>query len=97
DPTGAGGKRVACIAASALGLVFAWWSAPLVVSMLHVPEDPVRLILDFGWRELGFIVVLALSVTLLFGLAPALRAWAVKPMSALKVGEDPHARLRLMN
>jgi len=85
------------IAASALGLLFAWWSAPLVVSMLHVPEDPVRLILDFGWRELGFIVVLALSVTLLFGLAPALRASAVKPMSALKGGEDPHARRRLMN
>jgi hypothetical protein len=39
----------------------------------HVHEDPVRLILDFGWRELGFIVALALSVTLLFGLAPALR------------------------
>jgi putative ABC transport system permease protein len=85
------------IAASALGVLFAWWSAPLVVSMLHVPEDPVRLILDFGWRELEFIVVLTLSVTLLFGLAPALRASAVKPMSALKGGEDPHARRRLMN
>src|SRR5882724_270748 len=85
------------IAASALGLLFAWWSAPLVVSMLHVHEDPVRLILDFGRRELGFIVAVALSVTLLFGLAPALRASAVKPMSALKGGEDPHSRRRVMN
>jgi predicted permease len=33
---------------------------------------------------------------LLFGLAPALRALAVKPVSALKSGEDPHSRRRLM-
>jgi len=85
------------IAASALGLLFAWWSAPFVVSMLHVPEDPVRLILDFGWRDLAFIVALTLSVTLLFGLAPALRASAVKPMAALKGGEDPHSRRRVVN
>jgi predicted permease len=85
------------IAASAVGSLFAWWSAPLVVSMLHVPEDPVRLILDIGWRELGFTTGLALLVTLLFGLAPALRTSAVKPMSALKGGEDPHSRRRLMN
>jgi predicted permease len=36
-------------------------------------------------------------VTLLFGLAPALRASAVKPASALKGGEDPHSRRRLMH
>jgi predicted permease len=85
------------IAASVVGSLFAWWSAPLVVSMLHVPEDPLRLILDVGWRELGFSAGLALLVALLFGLAPALRASAVKPMSALKGGEDPHSRRRLMN
>jgi predicted permease len=36
-------------------------------------------------------------VTILFGLAPALRASAVTPASALKGGEDPHARHRVMN
>jgi predicted lysophospholipase L1 biosynthesis ABC-type transport system permease subunit len=46
---------------------------------------------------LGFGVALALIVTLLFGLAPALRASAVKPASALKGGEDPHSRRRLMH
>jgi ABC-type lipoprotein release transport system permease subunit len=85
------------ITASALGSLFASWTAPVVVSMLHVPEDPVRLILDIGWRELGFSASLALLVTLLFGLGPALRASAVKPMSALKGGEDPHSRRRVMN
>jgi predicted permease len=34
---------------------------------------------------------------LLFGLSPALRASAVKPASALKGGEDPHSRRRLMH
>jgi putative ABC transport system permease protein len=82
--------------ASALGAVFAWWSAPLVVSMLRMPEDPVRLVLRTGWRELAFGVALTTFVTLLFGLAPALRASAVKPASALKGGADPHARRRLM-
>lgn len=83
-------------AASVLGAVFASWSAPLVVSMLRVPQDPVRLVLDTGWRELGFSVALALLVTLLFGLAPALRASSARPMSALHGGEDPLARRRLM-
>ena len=41
--------------------------------------------------------MLALGVTLLFGLAPALRASSVKPASALKGGDDPHARRRLMH
>ena len=36
-------------------------------------------------------------MTLLFGLAPALRASAVKPASALKGGDDPHSRRRLMH
>ena len=60
--------------ASVLGTFFATWSAPLVVAMLHVPEDPVRLVLDVGWRNLAFTIALASLVTLLFGLAPALRA-----------------------
>lgn len=84
-------------AASALGALFAAWSAPLVVSMLRMPEDPVRLVLRAGWRELGFGIALALFVTLLFGLAPALRASAARPVGALKGGEDPRSRRRLMN
>src|SRR5262249_13476026 len=40
--------------ASAAGALFAWWSAPLVVSMLAPPNDPVRLVLDADWRAIGF-------------------------------------------
>src|ERR1700722_7747271 len=83
--------------AAAVGALFAWWSAPLVVGMLNPVGDPVRLSLPADWRGLGFGLALTLGVTLLFGLAPALRASAVKPASALKGGEGPHSRRRLMN
>jgi len=85
------------VTASALGTLLAWWSAPFVVSMLAPADDPVRLILDADWRAAGFGVVLTAAVTFLFGLAPALRASSIKPINALKGGEDPHSRRRLMN
>jgi len=83
--------------AGALGGLFAWWSAPLVVGMINPPDNPARLLLPADWRVLGFGLALTAAVTLLFGLAPALRASAVQPASALKGGEDPHARRRLMH
>jgi predicted permease len=83
--------------AAAIGGLFAWWSAPFVVSMINPPDNPARLFLPADWRVLGFGLVLTVGVMLLFGLAPALRASAVKPVSALKGGEDPHSRRRLMH
>ncbi len=83
--------------AAALGAGFAWWSGPFVVGMINPPNNPARLVLPADWRVLGFGVALALAVTLLFGLAPALRASAVNPVSAIKGGEDPHSRRRLMH
>ena len=85
------------IFASLLGGAFAWWSAPFVVSMINPPDDPLRLALPADWRVLGFATGLTVLVTVLFGLLPALRASAVKPMSALRGGEDALARPRLMN
>src|SRR5450432_827257 len=88
--------------AAAGGGLFAWWSAPFVVSRINPPDNPARIFLPADWRVLAFGLALTLGVTLLFGLAPALRASAVKPASALKGGEDPHGtfgltRRRLMN
>jgi putative ABC transport system permease protein len=85
------------LVASALGIVFAWWAAPFVVGMINPSDSPARLILPADWRVTSFAVALTFTVTLLFGLAPALRASSVKPASALKGGEDPHARRRLMH
>lgn len=60
--------------------------------MLHVSEDPVRLVLQSGWRSLAFYFGLASFVTLLFGLTPALQASRVKPMNALKGDAGLHSR-----
>jgi putative ABC transport system permease protein len=83
--------------AAIAGALFAWWAAPFVVGKINPPDDPARLSLPADWRILGFGLALSLVVTLLFGLAPALRASAVKPVSALKGGEDPHSRRRLIH
>ncbi len=83
--------------AAASGALFAWWSAPFVVSMINPPDNPARLILPADWRVMGFGVGLTLTVVLLFGLLPALRASSVKPVSVLKGGDNPHSRQRLMH
>lgn len=90
------GALLAFFAATA-GALFAWRAAPLIVSMLAPPKDPVQLVMDADSRALGFGAGLTVLVTILFGLAPAIRASAVQPVSALKGGEDPRARRRLMN
>jgi putative ABC transport system permease protein len=81
--------------AAVLGAVFAWWSAPFVVSRLNLPSNPVRLDLPFDWRVFTFGLSLTFIVALLLGLAPALRASAIRPISALK-GEDRRSRGHLM-
>ncbi len=83
--------------ATALGAGFAWWAAPFIVSRINSPDNPARLVLAADWRVFGFALALALAVTFLFSLAPSLRASAVKPAAALKGGEDPHSRRRLMH
>jgi len=83
--------------AAVLGTLFAWWAAPFVVRMINPPDNPVRLDLPADWRVLLFGIGLTFAVTLLFGLAPALRASGVQPASALKGGQNPHARHRLMS
>ena len=83
--------------AAAAGALFGWWSAPVVVGMINPPDYPVRLVLPADWRVASFAVTLDFGVMLLFGLLPALRASAVKPVNALKGGESPHTRRRVMH
>lgn len=90
------GALVALLA-TGVGALLAWWSAPFVVSMIASPGNAPRLALPADARVLGFGAALAFAVTLLFALAPALRASGVRPASVLKGGEDPHGRRRLMN
>jgi predicted permease len=82
--------------ASVLGAAFAAWSAPFVLSLINPPDNPARLALPADWRVLLFGFGLILLVVLLLGLLPALRASAVRPVAALKGGDDPHSPRRLM-
>ena len=82
--------------ASVLGAFFAAWSAPFVLSLVNPPDNPARLDLPADWRVLLFGFALIILVVLLLGLLPALRASAVRPVAALKGGEDPHSPRRLM-
>jgi len=82
--------------ASAIGGVFAAWSAPFVLGLVNPPDNPARLALPADWRVLGFGFGLIVLVVLLLGLLPALRASAVRPIAALKGGDDPHSPRRLM-
>jgi predicted permease len=83
--------------ATVIGAGFAWWSAPFIVSRINPPDNPARLALSADWRVMGFGVALSIIVTFLFGLLPALRASGVRPASALKGGDAPHSRRRLMH
>jgi putative ABC transport system permease protein len=88
-------SAILALLSSAIGALFATWSAPFIVGTINPADDPVCLALPGDWRVLIFGVALTLFVTCLFGLIPALRASTVEPVSALKGGEDPHRR-RLM-
>lgn len=85
------------ILAAASGALFASWAAPLVVESISRPDNPTRLHIPADWRVLAFTAAVALAATTLFGLAPALRASAIKPARALKGGDDPRRRSRMMH
>jgi hypothetical protein len=70
--------------------------APYVVSRINPPDDPARLVLNLDWMVAGFTVLLALVVTALFGMLPALRASKVRPVSGLKGGDEPLSKAAWM-
>ena len=83
-------------AACVLGLLFAVAAGPAVVDMLASADDPVRLDLRVDWRLVAVAGALTLLTTALFGIAPALRASSVAPMTALKAGGRSGARAGVM-
>jgi predicted permease len=82
--------------ASVLGALFAARGAPFVLGLVNPTDNPARLALPADWRVLLFGFGLMILIVLLLGLLPALRASAVRPVAALKGGEDPHSPRRLM-
>ncbi len=84
------------VAAAALGMLFAWWATPFVVSRIHPANTPMPLAIGPDWMVMAFGMALTVGVTVLSGLFPALRASEVQPASALKGGEEPRAGIRWM-
>ncbi len=82
--------------AALAGGSFASWAAPFVASRVRPADDPAHIYLPADWRVLAFALGLTLLVACLFGLLPALRASSVQPIHALKGGDSPHARRRMM-
>ena len=83
------------VIAGGVGALFASWAGPFVVSMLAPANRPVQLVLDFDWRALILGTSLTLTVTMLFGLIPAIRASAIAPLDAIKATRGPHGQRRL--
>jgi predicted permease len=82
------------VCASAAGALFAWWAAPFVVSLVDLGE-PLELVLDTDWRTVAFGIALTMTVTVLFGLAPAIRASSIQPLGGLKERVDGYAHRRV--
>lgn len=85
------------LSAAAIAALLASRLAPFVASRINPPDNPARLSLPVDWRVMGFGLVVTIGVTFVCGLVPALRASGVEPASALKGGDDPRSRGRLMH
>jgi putative ABC transport system permease protein len=79
--------------ASFLGLLFARVAGPSIIAMLAPSTSPVYLDLRIDWRLLAFLCSVGALTTILFGLAPALRASRISPIGVLRAG-DPRATSR---
>jgi len=69
---------------AALGALLARGLSQFLVAYLSTEGDPLFVDLGMDWRVLGFTAGLAVLTTVLFGLAPAVRATGVAPGAVLK-------------
>jgi predicted permease len=68
----------------ALGLLLALWGSGFLLALVGSGRNPVFLKLTLDFRALGFTAAASLLASVLFGLAPALRATSVDLTPALK-------------
>ena len=74
------------IAGAVCGAVLAAALSRFLITFIATADNPVFLDMPTDWRVLGFAAALAVLTTLLFGLAPALRARNVPAGAVLKTG-----------
>ena len=84
------------VLAAALGGVFAWWACGAISKLAPPLESGARFFPDFtpDWRVALYALALAVASTLLFTMAPALRAWGQDLLPWLRAGEHSVARGR---
>ncbi|HEY7856333.1 MAG TPA: ADOP family duplicated permease [Terriglobales bacterium] len=88
----------AWIAAAAMlaGVGFSNWATPTVAGWINGPDTPIHLSVPLDGRVWAFSLGVALLVTLLFGLPPALRMRGGRPAVSLRGGNATPQRRRLM-
>src|SRR5262249_98942 len=80
---------------AALGLIFALWSAHLLLTFLPQYYGPITINLELNSHVLGFTLAISLLTGLLAGLAPALRATRLDLASSLnEQASDSNAALK---
>ena len=73
---------------AAVGLLFAGWGSRAIVGLLSTRTQIVDVNLAMDWRVFAFTTSVGVVTGLLFGVAPAFRGTALKPVDALR----DHAR-----
>jgi predicted permease len=76
------------LAGAIAALALAAWAAPAIVKQLSTYMTPIALNTTMDWRMLAFTAAVMVVTTLLFGIAPAIRAGHVAPASIVQA----HAR-----
>ena len=71
-------------AGAVLGAVLAQWISRFLVAFIGTSAPDISVDFRPDWRVLAFTMVIALLTTILFGMAPAVRATSVAPAAALK-------------
>jgi putative ABC transport system permease protein len=74
------------LAGAACGLFLAFAVSRLLVAFISTSDNQVFLDLGMDWRVLAFTTALAVLTTILFGLAPAVRATRAEPATLLQSG-----------
>jgi putative ABC transport system permease protein len=74
------------LAGAACGLFLAFAVSRLLVAFISTSDNQIFLDLGMDWRVLAFTTGLAVLTTILFGLAPAVRATRAEPATLLQSG-----------
>jgi putative ABC transport system permease protein len=77
---------VLAVAGAAGGFLLAQWLSRFLVGFLTTDANRLYVDLASDWRVFAFTGLLAVATCLVFGLAPAIRATAGEPGSAMKAG-----------